>query len=259
MKRFMKILGIAGIAFCLCGFAMIGIGYAFGGEDYMKAENLADIKNVFFRTVESDLKRGLKEIGNIKIDTGEVKVDIGDIKVGNKQKDSTDSDDVQTWKLDDVRLGSVSSIKADLDCIDFDIAVSEDRDFHLSYELQCMNRTNPLSYSLENGILTLKETNFKGASQGKSFWDMGSTTDKYYSFITLHVPSDIVLKSCIFPFTFKPAAEISPSAISSCKSPEIDVSEKTISPSSVLITVFAQELSFMLISPSVVSISIVLQ
>ena len=197
MKWFMKILGIAGIVLCLCGFAMTGIGYAFGGVDYIRAENLADIKSVFFRSI--------KTVSN----HDGIKVDVGNTEAGDMQGTSdngtqeekkeitgTDSNGVKVWELDNFKLQSVSSIEANLDYIDLEIKASKDKDFYLSYELYCMNRKNPLSYSLENGTLKLTETDFKAPSQKGWFRNTG-IQNKYYSSITLHVPLDMVLKSCV--------------------------------------------------------------
>lgn len=208
MKRLIKLLGIAGIVFCLWGFVIAGIGYAFGGWDYVRAENLADMKNVFFmnagRDSGKDSENGTNN-GDINVDM-DIKVDTGNIKDGNIkddsiQKDSTDSDKINIWKEDNIRLNSVSSIEADLDCIDLAIAVSEDNDFYLSYELHCMNSQNPLSYNLENGVLKLTETDFMDSFITGVFWGKGSITTNYCSTITLYVPSNAVLKSCIMNIT----------------------------------------------------------
>ncbi|HBI62623.1 MAG TPA: hypothetical protein DDY31_15670 [Lachnospiraceae bacterium] len=202
MKWFMRILGIVGIVLCLCGFAMAGIGYAFGGMDYIRANNLADIKNVFFRSIKT-----ASDYDGIEVDVGNIKV--GDMPEGsdNKVREEkrgtvgTDSNDVSVWELDNFKLQSVSSIEANLDYIDLKIEVSEDKDFHMSYELHCMNRKNPLSYSLENGILKLTETDFKAPSWKGWLWNTESITDKYDSCITLYVPLDTVLKSCVLNVT----------------------------------------------------------
>lgn len=142
----------------------------------------------------------LASMGNRK-ENGDIKVDTGDIKVGNIQKNDTDgiqedTNGIKTWQSDDIRLDSVSSITADLNYIDLDIAVSDDDDFHMSYELHCMNRKNPLSYHLENGLLKLAEKDFKAPSLRSWIWNTDSMTNKYYSYITLYVPSNTVLKSC---------------------------------------------------------------
>lgn len=117
------------------------------------------------------------------------------------QNDSKDSDGIKMWKEDGIRLSSVSSIEADLDCIDLAIAVSEDDDFHLSYELHCMNSRNPLSYNVENGVLKLTETDFKDSFITGVFWNKGSITTNYCNSITLYVPSNAVLKSCSMNIT----------------------------------------------------------
>jgi len=196
----MKVLGAMGIVFCLCGFATAGIGYAFGGVDYMRAENLADIRGVFSLSAGHGSQKASKNgtgSGNIKVDTGNIKA--GNTKTDgadSMQAESGDAGGVKTWQSDGIRLDSVSGIKADLACIDLEIAVSDDNSFHMSYELHCMNRKNPLSYTIENGILNLAETDFKEPSWKGWFWNTGSIINKYYSCITLYVPSDTVLKSC---------------------------------------------------------------
>ncbi|MDE6636324.1 MAG: DUF4097 domain-containing protein, partial [Lachnospiraceae bacterium] len=125
-----------------------------------------------------------------------------DNRVNDKiQNDSANSDGIKIWKEDGVRLSSVSSIEADLDCIDLAIAVSDDDDFHLSYELHCMNRRNPLSYNVENGVLKLTETDFKASFITGVFWDKGYIATNDCNFITLYVPSNVVLKSCIMNIT----------------------------------------------------------
>ena len=194
MKKFMKILGITGIVFCLCGFAMAGVGYAFGGGNYVRAENLTDIKNIFFPGAGKIFGDGAGS---------DIKADTGNGRAGNpmegegKEAVSVDSDNIKTWKEDDIRLNSVSSITANLDYIDLKIVASDNNDFMMSYELHCMNRKNPLSYHLEDGALKLTETDFKAPSWKGWFWDTESFTNKYYSCITLYVPLDTVLKSCV--------------------------------------------------------------
>ena len=194
MKKFMKILGITGIVFCLCGFAMAGVGYAFGGGNYMRMENLTDIKNIFFPGAGKIFGDGAGS---------DIKADTGNGRAGNpmegegKEAVSVDSDNIKTWKEDDIRLNSVSSITANLDYIDLKIVASDNNDFMMSYELHCMNRKNPLSYHLEDGALKLTETDFKAPSWKGWFWDTENFTNKYYSCITLNVPLDTVLKSCV--------------------------------------------------------------
>ena len=194
MKKFMKILGITGIAFCLCGFAMAGVGYAFGGGNYMRAENLTDIKNIFFPGAGKIF--GDRAGSDIKTDTWNGRA--GNPMEGEgKEAASVDSDSIKTWKEDDIRLNSVSSITANLDYIDLKIVASDNNDFMMSYELHCMNRKNPLSYHLEDGALKLTETDFKAPSWKGWFLDTESFTNKYYSCITLYVPLDTVLESCV--------------------------------------------------------------
>ena len=194
MKKFMKILGITGIVFCLCGFAMAGVGYAFGGGNYMRAENLTDIKNIFFPGAGKIFGDGAGS---------DIKADMGNVRAGNpmegegKEAVSVDSDNIKTWKEDDIRLNSVSSITANLDYIDLKIVASDNNDFMMSYELHCMNRKNPLSYHLEDGALKLTESDFKAPSWKGWFLDTESFTNKYYSCITLYVPLDTVLESCV--------------------------------------------------------------
>lgn len=137
-------------------------------------------------------------------DNGNIKVDTGQIKTGNTQKEGTentqegsrDKDGISTWQASDIRFDSVNGIKADLSGIDLKIAASDDKEFHMSYELHCMNRKNPLSYALENGILKLTATDFKEPSWSGWFWNAGNITKNYDNCITLHIPSDAVLKSC---------------------------------------------------------------
>lgn len=128
----------------------------------------------------------------------------GNIKAGNIQKNDTDgtqngekdTSGIKIWQSEDIRLGSVGSIEADLNYIDLKIAVSDDKDFHMSYELHCMNHKNPLSYHLQDGLLKLEEADFKVPSLRSWIWSTDSMANNYYSYITLYVPSGIVLKSC---------------------------------------------------------------
>lgn len=128
----------------------------------------------------------------------------GNIKAGNIQKNDTDgtqngekdTSGIKIWQSEDIRLDSVGSIEADLNYIDLKIAVSDDKDFHMSYELHCMNHNNPLSYHLQDGLLKLEEADFKVPSLRSWIWSTDSMANNYYSYITLYVPSGIVLKSC---------------------------------------------------------------
>ncbi len=173
MKPILKILGIAGAAFCLCGLSMLGIGYATGGADYIKPQRL-DLKSLSLPAKKEQTK---------------------ETKISSSQ--APDEHIPGCFKLDDTPLASIDSITANLSCIDFRIKESEDHKCHLSYELYCQNKETPLTYQVKNGMLILEENGFKEiAWKGyvKDLWD----TDDYPSkpsIITLYVPSETILKS----------------------------------------------------------------
>ena len=203
MKWVIRILAIAGVVFCGCGFALAGIGYASGGGDYIRAVDLADIKEVFL----ADIKDGLGKISgngasNIKIETGDVQNNGASFaQKGKEDAVSAEGSGIITWEADDIKLNSVTRIEVDFDYIDLEIVRSDDNDFHLSYNLQCMNRKNPLSYSLEHDVLKLTEKNFKAPGWGKSVWEIGSWNtwnNGYYSLVTLYIPGNVVLEGCNF-------------------------------------------------------------
>ncbi|RKI38805.1 hypothetical protein D7V86_16635 [bacterium D16-51] len=196
MKWVIRIFAIAGVVLCVCGFAMTGIGYAFGGGEYIRSVDLVDIKDVFW----ADIKDGLGKIsgtgGGIKVDTGK---DTGIVQEGKKNAASINAGSINTWEAEDIKLNSVSRIEVDFDYIDLKIARSDDSDFHLSYKLQCMNSKNPLSYSLDHGVLKLTEGNFKEPGWGKGTWGIGSWSvwyGGYYSLVTLYIPDNTVLEGC---------------------------------------------------------------
>ena len=112
MKWVIRILAIAGVVFCGCGFALAGIGYASGGGDYIRAVDLADIKEVFL----ADIKDGLGKISgngasNMKIETGDVQNNGASIvQKGKEEAVSGGFSGIHTWEADDIKLNSVTRI-----------------------------------------------------------------------------------------------------------------------------------------------------
>lgn len=68
---------------------------------------------------------------------------------------------VYKYKQDKKQVKEFSSIKADVSTLDIVIKQSGSKDFYISYNLNCNNSSNPLSYKVENGILSIKESKLK--------------------------------------------------------------------------------------------------
>ena len=106
MKWVIRILAIVGVVFCGCGFALAGIGYAFGGGDYIRAVDLVDIKDVFL----ADIKDGLGKISgngasNMKIETGDVQNNGASfVQKGKEEAVSAGFSGIHTWEEDDIKL-----------------------------------------------------------------------------------------------------------------------------------------------------------
>ncbi len=148
MKQLMKILGIIGSILCISGLSMFGVGYAFGGSDYIATTDYENYKKALHLTEQAEPE-----------DTVNNKVSSDNTKTAKKN-----SNNVKTYKLKSKKLGSFSSISANLSYVDLVIQPSKDQNAYLSYELFCKNSKNPFSYSIKNGCLYLKESNLQPCS-----------------------------------------------------------------------------------------------
>jgi len=60
---------------------------------------------------------------------------------------------VYKYKQDKKQVKEFSSIKADASTLDIVIKKSGSKDFYISYNLNCNNSSNPVSYKIEDGVL----------------------------------------------------------------------------------------------------------
>jgi len=68
---------------------------------------------------------------------------------------------VYKYKQDKKQVKEFSSIKADASTLDIVIKKSGSKDFYISYNLNCNNSSNPVSYKIEDGVLSIKEQGLK--------------------------------------------------------------------------------------------------
>lgn len=189
MKQLMKILGITGIFLCISGLGIFAIGCAYGGTDYIETTEYENFKKVLHPTEDTAQK-----------EASENKVSSSNMKSARQN-----AKDVNTYKIKDKKLGTFSSITADLDYVDLIIKPSKNNSAYLSYELHCKNNKNPFSYDIKNGCLHLKESNFKEISWNAIENNKTITVinewkyiNNYTNAVTLYVPSGTFYESSSF-------------------------------------------------------------
>lgn len=184
MKQLMKIFGIAGIILCVSGLGIFAVGYAYGGSDYIETTEYENFKKFLHLT---------------KVTTQE-ELPESKIASDNMKSAKQDTANVKTYQIKNKKLGTFSSIAANLDYIDLIIKPSKDQSAYLSYELHCKNNKNPFSYNIKNGCLHLNESNFKEAwitvkNKTTAIKQWKFTTQNYISAVTLYVPSGTTYNS----------------------------------------------------------------
>lgn len=113
----------------------------------------------------------------------------------------------QTKKLylvNQKKLQSVHTIKANLRHIDLQLKPSKDDNFYISYNLYGKNKNNPLKYSVKSGILSLKETKGQTSSYYRrinfNFLNLllGKQNTVYYqNLVTVYIPANAQLENSV--------------------------------------------------------------
>ncbi|MCX4328621.1 MAG: DUF4097 family beta strand repeat-containing protein [Lachnospiraceae bacterium] len=100
------------------------------------------------------------------------------------------------YKQDKKQVKEFSSIKADASTLDIVIKKSGSKDFYISYNLNCNNSSNPVSYKIEDGVLSIKEQGLKwpvipfyADKDGRKIYD------RYYNKIYVYIPSGANIKN----------------------------------------------------------------
>ena len=78
---------------------------------------------------------------------------------GNRtvKAETRQSKKIYKYKQDKKKTSKFSSIKAECNSLDIVIDQSGSLDFYVSYNLDCKNKSNPVSYKVEDGVLHIKE------------------------------------------------------------------------------------------------------
>ncbi len=110
---------------------------------------------------------------------------------------------IYKYRQDKKKTSKFSSIKAECNSLDIVIDKSGSKDFYISYNLNCKNSSNPVSYKVEDGVLYIKETKLEWPSAHVYInkWDKLGKDVNYKNYINkvyVHIPSDINLKNIGF-------------------------------------------------------------
>ncbi len=103
--------------------------------------------------------------------------------------------EVKVFEGNREQLPSIHSIEADLTDLDLKIVSTEKQKSSLSYSIYCKNSKNPLTYSVKNGVLYLKETGIKKLSNKEKKQKIGKKWWEYWPKVTLYVSADTVIKN----------------------------------------------------------------
>lgn len=103
--------------------------------------------------------------------------------------------EVKIFEENRKQLPALHSIEADLTDLDLKIVSTKKQKSSLSYSIYCKNSKNPLTYSVKNGVLYLKETGIKELSSKELKQKTGKKWWRYWPKVTLYVPADTVIKS----------------------------------------------------------------
>lgn len=100
-----------------------------------------------------------------------------------------------------IPLDNLTSINVTLENLDLIIQASEDKHYYLSYQCNSKNEKNPLSYTVDQQVLTLKEDNAKSSfiSVDISWLNMvfnGKKLEQIQNYVILYVPEEADLEKC---------------------------------------------------------------
>lgn len=125
----------------------------------------------------------------------------------NAQSDK--KSDPNHFTLKKTELSDFTSLDINLKDSDFNIKESPNEKSYIEYAQETKNKKNPLSYSVENGTLTLKENGNTGASynltidvsflqailSGKDMANYTNEASNYENYVTLYLPKDKLISS----------------------------------------------------------------
>lgn len=103
--------------------------------------------------------------------------------------------EVKVFEGNRKQLPAIHSVEADLTDLDLKIVSTDKQKSSLSYSIYCKNSKNPLTYSVKNGVLYLKETGIKELSGKEMKQKIGKKWWKYWPKVTLYVPANTVIKN----------------------------------------------------------------
>lgn len=113
------------------------------------------------------------------------------------------------FTLKKTELPDFTSLDVNLEDSDFNIKESPNEKSYIEYAQETKDKKNPLSYSVENGTLTLKEAGNTGSSyyinvdisflqaalSTKNMADYKNETSNYENYVTLYLPKDKLISS----------------------------------------------------------------
>ena len=113
------------------------------------------------------------------------------------------------FTLEKTELSDFNSLNVNLKNSDFNIKESPNEKSYIEYAQATKDKKNPVSYSIENGTLTLKEAGNTGASyyinvdisflqaalSSKNIEDYTKESSKYENYVTLYLPKDKLVSS----------------------------------------------------------------
>ena len=125
----------------------------------------------------------------------------------NAQSDKSSPENCFTLKK--TELSDFTSLNIKLKDSDLNIKESPNEKSYIEYAQESKDKKNPLSYSVENGTLTLKEAGNTGASynltidisflqaalSSKNMADYSENASNYENYVTLYLPKDKLLSS----------------------------------------------------------------
>lgn len=113
------------------------------------------------------------------------------------------------FTLKKTEIPDFTSFDVNLEDTDFNIKESPNEKSYIEYAQETKDKKNPLSYSVENGTLTLKEAGNTGSSyyinvdisflqaalSSKNMADYTSEASNYENYVTLYLPKDKLISS----------------------------------------------------------------
>lgn len=124
---------------------------------------------------------------------------------GNRtvKAETRQSKKIYKYKQDKKKTSKFSSIKAECNSLDIVIDQSGSLDFYVSYNLDCKNKSNPVSYKVEDGVLHIKEKELEWPSSyvyknGQDKLGKGVNYKGYTNKVYVYIPSGTNLKNIGF-------------------------------------------------------------